>query len=347
MPDLRPITIVGGGLGGLTLGIGLRQRGIPVSVLEAGQYPRHRVCGEFVNGRGVETLARLQLRELFVKAGAIGASTAAFFVRQAQSPVRPLPTPALCLSRWVMDELLAREFQRLGGELRENRRWQETEFGPGIVRASGRRPARAQNPWRWFGLKSHWRNVHPQADVEIHVVPEGYVGLCRLDGGTVNVCGLFRRRVGAGELPGGGLDLLRGVPGTTLHQRFAAAELDRDSFCSVAGLSLAPQSAVENTECRIGDALTMIPPVTGNGMSMAFESAELAIEPLTAFSRGECSWTQAQLQIACSCDAAFARRLFWAKILQWLLFSPLVHGRAGLVWLRSEWFWRLMFTRTR
>src|ERR1035441_4912314 len=32
---------------GLTLGIGLRQRGIPVTVLEAGHYPRHRVCGEF------------------------------------------------------------------------------------------------------------------------------------------------------------------------------------------------------------------------------------------------------------------------------------------------------------
>ena len=31
----------------------------------------------------------------------------------------------------------------------------------------------------------------------------------------------------------------------------------------------------------------MIPPVTGNGMSMAFESAELAVAPLAAWSRGE------------------------------------------------------------
>ena len=49
------LTIVGGGLAGLTLGIGLRQRGVPVTVYEAGRYPRHRVCGEFISGRGQKT----------------------------------------------------------------------------------------------------------------------------------------------------------------------------------------------------------------------------------------------------------------------------------------------------
>ena len=37
-----------------------------------------------------------------------------------------------------------------------------------------------------------------------------------------------------------------------------------------------PQRAAARAECCIGDAITMIPPVTGNGMSMAFESAEMA-----------------------------------------------------------------------
>ena len=48
---VKPITIVGGGLAGLTLGIGLRQCGVAVTVHEAGHYPRHRVCGEFISGR--------------------------------------------------------------------------------------------------------------------------------------------------------------------------------------------------------------------------------------------------------------------------------------------------------
>jgi NADPH-dependent 2,4-dienoyl-CoA reductase/sulfur reductase-like enzyme len=45
MPFAKSITIVGGGLAGLTLGIGLRQRSVPVTIQEAANYPRHRVCG--------------------------------------------------------------------------------------------------------------------------------------------------------------------------------------------------------------------------------------------------------------------------------------------------------------
>ena len=52
MAVMKSIAIVGGGLAGLTLGIGLRQRGVPAALWEAGRYPRHRVCGEFICGRG-------------------------------------------------------------------------------------------------------------------------------------------------------------------------------------------------------------------------------------------------------------------------------------------------------
>ena len=59
MPAHKPITIIGGGLAGLTLGIGLRQREVPVTIWEAGNYPRHRVCGEFISGNGQAVLERL------------------------------------------------------------------------------------------------------------------------------------------------------------------------------------------------------------------------------------------------------------------------------------------------
>ena len=42
---MKAVTIIGGGLSGLCLGIGLRQRGVPVRIIEAGTYPRHKVCG--------------------------------------------------------------------------------------------------------------------------------------------------------------------------------------------------------------------------------------------------------------------------------------------------------------
>ena len=50
MKSLQPIEIVGGGLAGLSLGLALRQQDIPVTLFEAGSYPRHRVCGEFITG---------------------------------------------------------------------------------------------------------------------------------------------------------------------------------------------------------------------------------------------------------------------------------------------------------
>jgi menaquinone-9 beta-reductase len=341
----RTITIVGGGLAGLTLGIGLRQRKIPAEVWEAGAYPRHRVCGEFISGNGPAVLQRLGLRPLLENAGAVSVSSAAFISGPNHSPVRALPAPALGLSRHVLDSLLAQEFQRLGGSLISSARKAENNFGEGAVRASGRRPHPTENGFRWFGLKVHATNVTLSADLEMHVSTDHYVGVNRINNGEVNVCGLFRGR--PGETRESGLDLLRGKPGSSLRECLASAQFDESSFCSVAGLSLKPQRAVDKTECCIGDALTMIPPVTGNGMSMAFESAEIAIEPLSRYSRGEINWSETRDTIARACDEAFAERLTWARRLQWLMFSPLVRTPIGKVLLRSDSLWRFLFAKTR
>jgi 2-polyprenyl-6-methoxyphenol hydroxylase-like FAD-dependent oxidoreductase len=343
----KPLTIVGGGLAGLTLGIGLRQKGIPVTIWEAAHYPRHRVCGEFVSGRGQDVLSRLGLREAFVQAGLVLARTAAFYLGPSGSPVRPLPEPALCLSRFTMDALLADQFRQAGGELRENARWREEDFGEGVVRANGRRLQPRADGCRWFGLKVHARNVPLAADLEMHGTQTGYVGFCRLPDGEVNVCGLFRQTPGKADGAQSWRDLLRGQPGTPLRERLAGAAFDEGSFCSVAGFSLRPQRAAAQPECCIGDALTMIPPVTGNGMSMAFESAAMALGPLADYSRGESSWSEARQSVAAACDRAFARRLAWARWLQWMMFTPLLRGWPSSGVLHSEWLWRTMFTRTR
>jgi hypothetical protein len=82
-------------------------------------------------------------------------------------------------------------------------------------------------------------------------------------------------------------------------------------------------------------------------MSMAFESAEMAIEPLTAYAEGRRDWSAVRREIAARCDDAFARRLAWACRLQWLMMSPLMQGGLGAVLLKSDRLWRLMFARTR
>jgi 2-polyprenyl-6-methoxyphenol hydroxylase-like FAD-dependent oxidoreductase len=349
MPHLKPITIVGGGVAGLTLGIGLRQRGIPVTLWEARPYPRHRVCGEFISGRGQNTLARLGLLKPMEDAGAVWAKTTMFLsvtVGRSQTR-RPMPEPALCLSRFRMDDLLARKFQDSGGELREGERWDKQNIDEGLVCARGRRLAATEHGCRWFGLKVHARNVSLAADLEMHLQSDGYVGLCRLKNEIVNICGLFRRPFNTTAPAQPWQEKLRGVPGTALHARLGEAIFLGETFSSVAGLSLKPQQARDRDECCIGDALTMIPPVTGNGMSMAFESAELAIKPLAAYSHGEIDWRTSQKIIARACDRRFRRRLAWARLLQWMMFAPVFQSALGNLALGSGSLWRLMFARTR
>ena len=345
----RPVTIIGGGLAGLTLGIGLRQRGVPATIYESGDYPRHRVCGEFISGQGQTVLDRLGLLADFEKAGAVHATTAIFVSGAAKSPVRKLSAPALCLSRYKMDALLAAKFKDLGGELHVSSRWNLDHSGEGIVSATGRRLEPVENEIRWFGVKAHIPNTSPvclEADLEMHISPDGYVGVNLVNDGRVNVCGLFRARPDKPRLESKE-EWLLGKHDSSLRERLKNAQFEPQSFCSVAGIQLKPRRASARDICCIGDALTMTPPVTGNGMSMAFESAEIALEPTAAYSRGEIQWNEAKRQIAIHCDATFSRRLAWARVLQWMMMSRGVQNGFGKFLLQSAWLWQFMFARTR
>lgn len=318
MRPLRRITIVGGGLAGLTLGLALRWRRIPVAVVEAGSYPRHKVCGEFISGDGLITLEQLDCLDRLLQNGARWARRAVFFLPGWKPVQLVLPKPALCVSRFVLDAFLAQEFRGAGGVLQEQVRRSRGSREEGVVWADGRRARPVVRGWRWYGLKVHVRRFPMQADVEMHVWRDGYVGLCQLSD-CVNVCGLFRSRTPRPEIKGCWREILGGEPGSDLSRRLAEAELDETTFCSVAGLCVEPRRWSIGGECRIGDALTMTPPITGNGMSMALEAAELAAGPLARFSDGELAWTETREEIARRCARRFRSRLGYAAALHRVL----------------------------
>ena len=348
MQPFRSITIAGGGLAGLTVGIALRQRNVPVTVWEAGHYPRHKVCGEFLSGHGLQTLKRLGLLKLLIDAGARPAKTAAFFLADRKLATLELPEPALCISRFTLDAILAKEFCDLGGDLRCAARWPAQNQGEAVVWANGRPVCATDDGWRWYGLKAHARNVSLVADLEMHLFRDAYLGLCRLNDCEVNVCGLFRRRRGEGEGAANRIDRLCGERGSLLFHRLKPASWVEDSFCAVGGLPAGAFRALKVADrCCVGDSTAMIAPLTGNGMSMAFESAELAVGPLVEYCRGAADWPAAKSRIRCRCAAVFLKRLLVARRMNSALFAPFV-GRVLVPFaFRSSILCRLLFRLTR
>lgn len=318
---MKPVTIAGGGLSGLMLGLLLRRAGVPVTLLEAGEYPRHRVCGEFVSGRGVDVLQDAGLMPLLERAGAKMARSVLFCRGENSARARTLPEAALCVSRWTMDQVLVEALREAGAEVRTGERYTGA-WSESVVRATGRRIQKEVAGWRWFGVKCHARGVQLQADLEMHLTPHGYVGLCAVEDGRVNVSGLFRSREPVPDLASRWLDWLGGDAGSALRTRVAEAAWDADSLSFVAGLDLRPATVPDLTEFAIGDSVAMIPPATGNGMSMALESAKIASAFLTAWSYGELTWTQATGGHRNALGIAFGPRLRWSARLQQMMTHP-------------------------
>lgn len=316
MSALRPVEIVGGGLAGLALGLGLRHAGIPVSVFEAGGYPRHRVCGEFITGLRKESAEKLGLSPLLQDARL--KSAVAWYFRERPVWHQRLPEPALALSRHALDIRLAEAFVARGGNLFTEHRVDPQPAPVGRVFAMGRR--RSRSPW--LGLKLHLQDLSLTSELEFHLGRHAYVGLCEVESGRVNVCGLFRQRPGvAGNRTTLLGAYLRASGLNGLADRLAAALPCPESHCAVAGISFA-LPRVSRHRVELGDTFAMIPPFTGNGMAMAFESAAIALGPLLSWSRGEAAWPFTVSAINRQLQRDFRLRLRSAAVVHPLLLSP-------------------------
>jgi len=316
MRKLSPISIVGGGLAGLSLGIALRRAGVPTVVFEAGDYPRHRVCGEFVTGLSVTVIEKLGIDSVFIETKSC--SSVKWLLKGNAIRQTTLPTPALMISRYALDARLAKLFESVGGKLLTRTRVSPRAIAPGWIQASGRRPSGES---RWLGLKLHARDVGATKNLEFDLGNYGYVGLSSVEDGWTNICGLFRRRpelrcdrdeIFGAYLKANGLE--------QLARRLEAAEVRPGSRKAVAGFVF-DRNVNTSDGLRLGDASAMIPPFTGDGMAMAFTSAALAVDPLIDWARGERSWGNACSYIMTALCREFRLRLTCAS-----LFHPFILG---------------------
>jgi menaquinone-9 beta-reductase len=333
----RSVRIRGGGLAGLSLGIALGRAGVPATIYEADDYPRHRVCGEFISGLSEATIRKLGIDTVFAGAGSLRHVT--WFWRGRAIRGQTLPEPARAISRYTLDSRLAALFVAGGGELRTHTRAPLPDDRTGWVESTGRRLRRASP---WLGLKVHARNLALVDDLELHLGDGAYVGLAPVEDGWINVCGLFRRRSG---LP---LDreqalttYLRACGLTHLAERLQASIIRPDSRKAMAGLRIDPRVPTNSEHLQLGDACAMIAPFTGNGMAMAFTGSALALDLLVAWAQGARSWPHTEREVRAAHRRAFRWRLGGAALLHpFLLNRPLQHclgaaARSGCLPLTS------------
>ena len=315
MNSLLPIEIVGGGPAGLSAGLALRRAGVPVTVFEAGEYPRHRVCGEFVSGLDDATVVRLGLRDCLADAHPHRSVT--YHLRHR--PIRPLslPAPAWGISRHTLDARLARAFVAAGGNLRTNTRMPEADMPPGRIFAAGRS---RKGPF-WVGLKVHVHNLQLVNDFEVHLGDRAYVGLSHVETDAINVCGIFAQRALAAR----GVELIPSYLAASglgsLAERLRAADMD-PATCCVTAASLGDRRVAPADRVWIGDACASIPPFTGNGLAMALQGAELAVAPLRAYSSRQIGWEESIRAIAAAQNRRFRRRLMLASLLHPFFLEP-------------------------
>ena len=310
----KTITIIGGGLTGLSLSIALRKHAIPVKLHEAGNYPRHRVCGEFISGVSSETLENLGISAAL--SDALNHQSVCWFSGDQKLRETTLQTPALAISRFLLDQRLYQIAFANGVLIYTQSRHATQVDACGTVRASGRIPS----PGSWIGLKAHIKGITPSANLEMHSGTIGYLGITQVEDGWHNACGLFRidRSIKAKQeelLPA----YLRKNGNHILADQLQFAEWRNDSFSAVAGFSLGNQPYTPNTMC-LGDSHAIIPPFTGNGMTMAFESAEIALPHLIAYAADQISWQKACYLTDKHLHKHFRKRLTASRFIHPLLF---------------------------
>ena len=292
------LAIIGGGPAGTSAAIIAADLGFKVVLMEAGSFPRHKVCGEFVSGEALWLLARL-LRTDDLVANAIRISVARVFLdaKVLELPVRPA---AASISRHDLDDALWKAASVRGVFARERSRVKQVRsaedyfsiqlegeelMARSVINASGRwsnlRAQKSEQEEHWIGLKGHFIEAWPSNSCDLYFFEGGYCGVQPLGQGMVNAAAMVK--------PGIARNLAAVL---SLNSLLRARSKDWElamAPVSTAPLFFPPAQTSEAGMILAGDAAAFIDPFAGDGISMALHSGRLAALSLASYLSGQCS----------------------------------------------------------
>lgn len=351
------LVVIGAGLAGSCLAAAVAQRGWRVVLLERQRGPRHKVCGEFLSPEAQASLHALGLHATVAALAPAEIHRAAIISRQGRRLAMALPGVAWGVSRYRLDAALAQAAAQAGATVREGMTGtaitqreggyavevrdgaaERTSIGARtVVVACGRhavpglRPPQAAAPRPMdVGVKCHYAGLQLPPEVRLYLFAGGYVGLSPIEDGQANLCLLASAAAFAragGRVPAMLDAVAQAIP--ALARDLAGGRRLDASMVAVGAVDTTRPTVLWDQCARIGDAATMIPPLSGDGQAMAIHAAEICaplIDDVLAGRRSLAAW---QASYAATWHAAYDRPLRTARWLQALLGHPQLS--AGLI----------------
>ncbi len=326
--------IIGGGLAGLCLAIQLADNGISTAVFEKGNYPFHKVCGEYISMESwpfLESLG-LPLADLALpKIHHLGISSDRGFILNHH-----LGMGGFGISRYSLDhylfEIASRKGVRVVQECRVTDVQGNTNEGFRIRTSSGlfaskvvcgsygkytpqfihlpETNAPGADNQNYIGVKYHIKTDFPFNRIELHNFSDGYCGISAVDRDWHCLCYLTTAR----NLTENGKDVKQMEEAVLFQNPFLKHYFTQSEFVHAQPLVISNvQFNKKQTESEgiflLGDAAGSITPLCGNGMSMGMRASRLLAAQLLLLFQRKQTYRQALENYHREWNAAFGTRI--------------------------------------
>lgn len=291
------IVIIGGGLAGLCNAINLSKFGKKVLLIEKNEYPKHKVCGEYISNEVLPYLKYLDINPF--NFGAIKIDNFQLSTTKNKLITAKLPLGGFGISRYKLDYILSEKAKENGVfilqdsvlnvdfkedfftiETKENKSYQSRI----CIGAFGKRSVldlkldrdfiKKKSPY--LGVKIHVKGNFQDNLVALHNFKGGYCGVSKVENNAINLCYITNFS------PFKKYKNIEDFQENVVFKNKFLKEIFRDSKpiwnkpLSISQISFETKKPVENHIIMCGDSAGMIHPLCGNGMSMAIQSAQIA-----------------------------------------------------------------------
>lgn len=304
------VIIVGGGLAGLCNAIHLSKFNKKVLLIEKNEYPKHKVCGEYISNEVLPYLAFLEFNPFDF--GAVKIDKFQLSTTSNQLISAKLPLGGFGISRYKLDfELLQNAIQNgviLMQDLVTNIQFTNEVFevetkenqhltSKIVIGAFGKRSFLdvamqrdfIQKKSPYLGVKIHVKGNFPNDLVALHNFKGGYCGVSKVENNEINLCYItnfspFKKHKNIDDFQEKVV-----FNNTYLKEIFQNSISLFEEPLTISQISFESKTLVENHIIMCGDAAGMIHPLCGNGMSMAIQSAQIASKLILNYLEGKIS----------------------------------------------------------